>query len=168
MGCSHRKLLVISLNNFFVFAIYLSQPKCLVLFIRDAVNDIPVFLSNVYEIFVVLALDRLFVMQIDFDVMDPGLFNAVLIQGFLEILWIFLSTETKLEILVIREQEEPNTSYDEICKTLLEIYRFIWRLFCLLLLVLRLLSEVESFVAWHAVLMGLFESLLLALELLPF
>ena len=95
-------------------------------------------------------------MQIDFYVMDPGLFNAVLLQGLLEILWIYLSTEAELEIFVIREEDESNTSYDEVCKTFFEVYRFLRWFFWLLLPVLRLLGEVESFVARHVVLVGLF------------
>lgn len=107
-------------------------------------------------------------MQIDFDIMDPSLFNVVLFERLLEILWIFLSTKAELEIFVIREEDESNASNNEVSKALFEVHWFRWWLFWFILLILRLLSKVEPFVARHSVLVGLFEPLLLALELLPF
>lgn len=57
MRCSHWKLLVVSLIDFFVLEIDLGQPEGLVLFIRDAVDDISVFFTDVNVIFVIFALD---------------------------------------------------------------------------------------------------------------
>ena len=100
--------------------------------------------------------------------MDPGLFDAVLIQSLLQVLWVFLSADAELEVLVIRDEDESDSGDDEVGEAFSEVHWLLWRLFGLLLFVLGLLGEVESLVARHAVLVGLLEALLLPLKLLPF
>lgn len=68
-------------------------------------------------------------MQIDFDVMDPCLLYAVLIQGSLQILGILFSAEAELEVLVVGDENKSDTSYDEVGEAFLEVHWFLW---CLL------------------------------------
>lgn len=67
-------------------------------------------------------------MKIHFYVMDPCLLDAVLIQRFLQVLWILLSAKAELEVLIIGEEDESDTSYDEVGEALLEVDWFLWRL----------------------------------------
>ena len=60
--------------------------------------------------------------------MDPCLLDAVLIQRFLQVLWILLSAKAELEVLIIGEEDESDTSYDEVGEALLEVDWFLWRL----------------------------------------
>lgn len=71
-------------------------------------------------------------MQIGLCLLDPGLFDAVLINGLLEVLRVDLCTFFPLEVFVVGQEHESESSDDESCEIFLvvnRLARFLWLLF---------------------------------------
>jgi hypothetical protein len=99
------------------------KPYLFKLMIRHAIVYFSVLFAYVDEFFQALSLDGLFIVQIGLSLLDPGLFNAFLIDGLFEVLWVDLCAFVPLEVLVFGQEYQSEACDDEPGEVLLVIDR---------------------------------------------
>lgn len=99
------------------------KPNLFKLIIRYAKVYVSVLFPYVDEALHVLSPDGLLIVQIGLCLLDPGLFNAVLINGLLEVLRVDLCACVPLEVFVVGEEHESKACDDESGEILLVVHR---------------------------------------------